>query len=67
MKKMLIVLIAFAFTSTSSIAGPKIEVLHWWTSGGEAAALKVLKDDFAANGGESVSYTHLTLPTICSV
>ena len=30
----------------------KIEVLHWWTSGGEAAALKVLKDDFAANGGE---------------
>ena len=27
-------------------------VLHWWTSGGEAAALKVLKDDFAANGGE---------------
>ena len=52
MKKMLIALIAFAFTSTSSIAGPKIEVLHWWTSGGEAAALKVLKDDFAANGGE---------------
>ena len=52
MKKMLIALIAFAFTSTSSFAGPKIEVLHWWTSGGEAAALKVLKDDFAANGGE---------------
>ena len=52
MKKILIALIAFAFTSTSSIAAPKIEVLHWWTSGGEAAALKVLKDDFAANGGE---------------
>ena len=52
MKKMLIALIALAFTSTSSFAGPKIEVLHWWTSGGEAAALKVLKDDFAANGGE---------------
>ena len=52
MKKILIALIAFAFTSTSSFAGPKIEVLHWWTSGGEAAALKVLKDDFAANGGE---------------
>ncbi len=49
MKKMLIALIAFAFTSTSSFAGPKIEVLHWWTSGGEAAALKVLKDDFVAN------------------
>ena len=48
----MIALITLAFTSTSSIAGPKIEVLHWWTSGGEAAALKVLKDDFAANGGE---------------
>ena len=22
-----------------------VEVLHWWTSGGEAAALNVLKDD----------------------
>ena len=48
----MIALIAFAFTSTSSYSAPKIEVLHWWTSGGEAAALKVLKDDFAANGGE---------------
>ncbi len=48
MKKLMIALITLAFTSTSSIAGPKIEVLHWWTSGGEAAALKVLKDDFAA-------------------
>ena len=52
MKKLIIALITLAFTSTSSYAGPKIEVLHWWTSGGEAAALKVLKDDFAANGGE---------------
>ena len=67
MKKLMIALITLAFTSTSSIAGPKIEVLHWWTSGGEAAALKVLKDDFAANGGESVSYTHLTLPTTVDV
>jgi len=49
MKKIMIALITLAFTSTSSIAGPKIEVLHWWTSGGEAAALKVLKDDFEVN------------------
>ena len=47
MKKILIAFVVFAFTSSASIAGPKIEVLHWWTSGGEAAALKVLKDDFA--------------------
>ena len=33
------------------VAGGEAEVLHWWTSGGEAAALKVLKDDFAANQG----------------
>ena len=27
-----------------------VEVLHWWTSGGEAAALGVLKDDLASKG-----------------
>ena len=29
-----------------------VEVLHWWTSGGEAAALNVLKDDLASKGVE---------------
>jgi glucose/mannose transport system substrate-binding protein len=27
-----------------------VEVLHWWTSGGEAAALNVLKEDLAGQG-----------------
>jgi glucose/mannose transport system substrate-binding protein len=27
-----------------------VEVLHWWTSGGEASALNVLKDDLEAQG-----------------
>lgn len=27
-----------------------VEVLHWWTSGGEAAALNVLKDDLGGQG-----------------
>ncbi|MEC5162650.1 MULTISPECIES: ABC transporter substrate-binding protein [unclassified Janthinobacterium] len=27
-----------------------VEVVHWWTSGGEAAALKVLKDDVVKRG-----------------
>lgn len=27
-----------------------VEVLHWWTSGGEAAALNVLKDDLQGQG-----------------
>ncbi len=43
-------LVAAAVTSNAWAAG-EAEVLHWWTSGGEAAALKVLKDDFARNGG----------------
>ena len=51
MKKMLIALLAIILTPSISFAGPKAEVLHWWTSGGEAKALKVLKDDFAAQGG----------------
>ncbi|MHA1548419.1 MAG: ABC transporter substrate-binding protein, partial [Alphaproteobacteria bacterium] len=36
---------------SAAIAGGEVEVLHWWTSGGEAAALKVLKDDFADHDG----------------
>ncbi|MBD9527003.1 ABC transporter substrate-binding protein [Paracoccus sp. PAR01] len=31
-------------------AEESVEVLHWWTSGGEAAALGVLKDDLAKKG-----------------
>ncbi|MES3024660.1 MAG: ABC transporter substrate-binding protein [Pseudomonadota bacterium] len=27
-----------------------VEVVHWWTSGGEAAALKILKDDVVKRG-----------------
>jgi len=38
----------------SLAAGPvraaEVEVLHWWTSGGEAAALTVLKKDLEAKG-----------------
>ena len=51
MKIFSIIIALFTVTiSTVASAVPKIEVLHWWTSGGEAAALKVLNDDFAANG-----------------
>ena len=36
---------------TASVASAQeVEVLHWWTSGGEAAALNVLKDDLAGQG-----------------
>lgn len=32
-------------------AEPKIEVLHWWTSGSESRAISVLRKDFEAQGG----------------
>ena len=40
---------AVAATASMTLAG-EIEVLHWWTSGGEAAALNVLKDDLESKG-----------------
>lgn len=58
------VLAAMATSASMSMAG-EVEVLHWWTSGGEAAALNVLKSDLegkdigwadmpvAGGGGES--------------
>ena len=40
---------ALAF-SASAAKATDVEVLHWWTSGGEAAALNVLKEDLASKG-----------------
>lgn len=36
----------------AAAAQPNAEVLHWWTSGGEAKAAAALKADFEANGGK---------------
>lgn len=35
---------------TSASMADDVEVLHWWTSGGEAAALDVLKQDLESQG-----------------
>ncbi|WP_319413788.1 ABC transporter substrate-binding protein [uncultured Cohaesibacter sp.] len=35
---------------SSSALASDVEVLHWWTAGGEAAALNVLKEDLKAKG-----------------
>jgi glucose/mannose transport system substrate-binding protein len=48
-KKTLIAAMALAGSTAMSIAA-EVEVLHWWTSGGEAAALDVLKKDLEAKG-----------------
>jgi glucose/mannose transport system substrate-binding protein len=40
-----------ALATSASLAGAAdVEVLHWWTSGGEASALNVLKQDLSAKG-----------------
>ena len=60
MKKILLLLsIMLAFSvgavfagggQSGDAAGGEVEVLHWWTSGGEAAALNVLKQDLESKG-----------------
>lgn len=44
--------LALSVTPSSGIADDHrgVEVLHWWTSGGEAAALNILKDDLETQG-----------------
>ncbi len=42
--------IAALMVLTAPVAAEDVEVLHWWTSGGEAAALNVLKDDLSGKG-----------------
>ncbi|WP_312410970.1 ABC transporter substrate-binding protein [Shinella sp.] len=41
---------------TAARAAENVEVLHWWTSGGEAAALEVLKKDLETKG---ISWTDM--------
>ncbi|MCR4267672.1 ABC transporter substrate-binding protein [Nitratireductor sp. ZSWI3] len=41
---------ALTLTAGSAVAEDTVEVLHWWTSGGEASALNVLKEDLEKKG-----------------
>ncbi|MES2935645.1 MAG: ABC transporter substrate-binding protein, partial [Pseudomonadota bacterium] len=52
-QKKLVAALAFALSASFSAhaAGPKAEVIHWWTSGGESAAIKEIKDGYTAAGG----------------
>jgi len=43
--------VASIVASNMAVAGPEAEVLHWWTSGGEAKSVAVLQGEFADNGG----------------
>jgi glucose/mannose transport system substrate-binding protein len=43
--------VLLAAASAAQAAGPKAEVMHWWTSGGESAAVRSLADAYRAGGG----------------
>ncbi len=47
--KIATLMVASALTTAPALA-EDVEVLHWWTSGGEAAALNVLKGDLETQG-----------------
>ncbi len=44
---------AMSMALPASLQAAEVEVLHWWTSGGEAAALNVLKQDLE---GQSIGW-----------
>jgi glucose/mannose transport system substrate-binding protein len=52
MRKILLASAFFGMTVASAFAADvkQVDMLHWWTSGGEAAALNVLKQDLAKEG-----------------
>jgi len=62
MKKLLLIMLVLLMAVSFSISAtgaeesaevaddPNVEVLHWWTSGGEAAALNVLKENLEEMG-----------------
>jgi glucose/mannose transport system substrate-binding protein len=52
MRALIFTIFSLTLISNARAASPKVEVLHWWTSGGEANALEVLKKDFEKAGGE---------------
>jgi glucose/mannose transport system substrate-binding protein len=50
LKKMALAAVLGASVSGYAFAQESVEVLHWWTSGGEAAAVGVLKEDLQKQG-----------------
>jgi glucose/mannose transport system substrate-binding protein len=53
LKKILLASV-FAFAAAGATGAQaqvkEVEMVHWWTSGGEAAALNVLKDNLQKQG-----------------
>lgn len=51
-KKQTTALVAAAMACGGAVQAADVEVTHWWTSGGEAAAVKVFADSFNELGGD---------------
>ena len=51
-KKVAAVVFFGCVAMSARAAGTKAEVIHWWTSGGESAAIKELANAYNAAGGE---------------
>ncbi|MDH6276655.1 ABC-type glycerol-3-phosphate transport system substrate-binding protein, partial [Rhizobium leguminosarum] len=47
---MIALALASASVSVRAADVKEVQMLHWWTSGGEAAALNVLKQDLSKEG-----------------
>lgn len=50
LKASLVATTAFVMAAGAAQAADEVEVLHWWTAGGEAGALNVLKEDLGTKG-----------------
>ncbi|WP_175581710.1 ABC transporter substrate-binding protein [Pseudooceanicola sp. HF7] len=51
MKHLFVATTALSLSALPVLAEPQAEVLHWWTSGGEAKSVAVLQEEFAERGG----------------
>jgi glucose/mannose transport system substrate-binding protein len=50
MKKFVVAALAAALLGSTAVRAADVEVIHWWTSGGEQAAVKVFADEFDKTG-----------------
>lgn len=50
-KWMAILVATLGLLTSVHAAGPKAEVIHWWTSGGESAAVRKFSEAYTAAGG----------------